>query len=192
MGLPSPTVVEVSEHPDHRQIATFFLGWAFVTSLQCLLSSGVHSDVRRRFCGTRALNTDSEKASAYETMSNITIRSVHPSFMFVLSLCFMFASIAYFASLLSFDSGGVTVCAFVVAWGGLSAQFGRLVALSIILVALRQLGIGRFETSIYVGWLVAGLGIVFANYAIGTGSIRFAQTRFCVSSSLICPVSTTS
>ncbi len=128
MGLPSPTVVEVSEHPDQyacsrcnhpapalfnlssRQIATFFLGWAFVTSLQCLLSSGVHSDVRRRFCGTRALNTDSEKASAYETMSNITIRSVHPSFMFVLSLCFMFASIAYFASLLSFDSGGVTVC----------------------------------------------------------------------------------
>ncbi|KAF9055311.1 hypothetical protein BDZ89DRAFT_1055902, partial [Hymenopellis radicata] len=169
MGAPSPTVVEVSEHPDHRQIATFFLGWAFVTSLQCLLSSGV----RRRVCGTRTPSSDSEKASGYETMimSNITIRSVHPSFMFVLSLCFMFASIAYFASLLSFDSGGGTVCAFVVAWGGLSAQFGRLVGLSIILVALRQLGIGRLETLIYVGWLVAGLGVVFANYAVGTGSI---------------------
>ncbi len=51
------------------------------------------------------------------------------------------------------------VAAFVVAWGGLSVQFARLVALFLLLFALRRSGIKRLETFAYLAWLLCGLGV---------------------------------
>lgn len=48
--------------------------------------------------------------------------------------------------------------AFVVAWGGMSAQSARLVGLLILLVHLKRLGITRWERISFTIWLVVGLG----------------------------------
>lgn len=78
--------------------------------------------------------------------------------LFALPLCFLFASVAQFASLLAFPLNGDATCgpssfihrhkpsqislAFVVAWGGMAAQSGRLVGALIVIFELRKMGIG--------------------------------------------------
>lgn len=48
--------------------------------------------------------------------------------------------------------------AFVVAWGGMAAQAAQLVGLVMLLIDMRQLGVSRVESLIFVVWLVIGIG----------------------------------
>ncbi|CAL1700693.1 unnamed protein product [Somion occarium] len=62
-------------------------------------------------------------------VSSINRSHDRTSLIFTLNLCFVFASIAFFLSLLSFK-GGVrweTGCTFVVAWGGMASRSARLI-----------------------------------------------------------------
>lgn len=88
-----------------------------------------------------------------------------------LALCFACASVAHFASLLQYTTGGETACAFVVAWGGTAAQAGRLTGLLILSLELKKLAVRRRE--IYFLWalLLALLGLIFANNAISIGTL---------------------
>ncbi|KAJ7228611.1 hypothetical protein GGX14DRAFT_413912 [Mycena pura] len=88
---------------------------------------------------------------------------------FALPLCFLFASVAQFASLLAFPSSGDATCAFVVAWGGMAAQSGRLVGALIVIFELRRMGIARWEFWVAIVLLIIGIGFIFLNNAVAVG-----------------------
>lgn len=165
MGTPSPTVIEVGEHPDHRQIATFFLGWLLSYSFQTLLSSGAIQHLFK----TNARSTDFEKGDTDN--SPLLVSAMHPLALAVLCFCFGSAGIAQFGSLLTFTYDFDVACSFAVAWGAISANLGRLVALSIILCSLRRLGVGKIESVAYLTWIIAGLVLVFVTTGTGIGSL---------------------
>ncbi|RDB22494.1 hypothetical protein Hypma_010137 [Hypsizygus marmoreus] len=178
-GLDSPTISEFIAHPDYQQISAFFLGAVFITSLQ--YSSTWFRGFLQRM-GTwvsrsrsKAIDIEdscSEKISIAQS-SKPARAGKHQSLVFTLSICFAFASIAYFGSLLSFSTNdGGALCAFVVAWGGMAAQTARIVGLAILFLELRDLGIPRVEFYAIMGWLCLGMVLVFINNAIGTGITR--------------------
>ncbi|KAK0230725.1 hypothetical protein IW262DRAFT_424766 [Armillaria fumosa] len=172
MGPPR-IVEEVSEHPDHRQIATFFLGWVFITAINNMATSAFLQNIAA-LVFSRSRRSSRENLGEIEHCDNglgspFKLTTDCPILLFMLSLFFISASIASFTSLLFFSSEAEPLCSFVVAWGGLSVQFARLVALFLLLFALRRSGIKRLETFAYLAWLLCGLGLEFANYAVGTG-----------------------
>ncbi|KAG7449161.1 uncharacterized protein BT62DRAFT_1002733 [Guyanagaster necrorhizus] len=172
MGVVNPIVQDVSKHPDHRQVATFFLGWVFITAINNMATSTFLQNVAARIFSRshRSSQKDNpEIDDASGLLFNLT--SDCPVLLFLLSLFFMSASIACFTSLLSFHSETGALCSFVAAWGGLSVLFARVVALFLLLFALRRLGIKRLETFIYLVWILCGLGLDFVNYAVGTGTL---------------------
>ncbi|KAK0491078.1 hypothetical protein IW261DRAFT_1413459 [Armillaria novae-zelandiae] len=174
MGPPS-IADEVGEHPDHRQIATFFLGWVFITAINNMATSTFLQNIAA-LVFSRSRRSSRENLEEIEHCDNgldspFKLTTDCPVLLFMLSLFFISASIAFFTSLLFFRSGAIPLCSFVVAWGGLSVQFARLVALILLLFTLRRSGIKRLETSAYLAWLLCGLGLEFANYAVGTGDL---------------------
>ncbi|KAK0190893.1 hypothetical protein F5146DRAFT_1046206 [Armillaria mellea] len=174
MGPPN-IAEEISEHPDHRQIATFFLGWVFITAINNMATSAFLQNIVA-LVFSRSRRSSHENLGKIEHCDNdlsspFKLTTDCPILLFMLSLFFISASIASFISLLLFHSKTDPLCSFVVAWSGLSVQFARLVALFLLLFALRRSGIKRLETFAYLAWLLCGLGLEFANYAVGTGTL---------------------
>ncbi|KAK0487014.1 hypothetical protein EDD18DRAFT_657465 [Armillaria luteobubalina] len=174
MGPPG-IVLEVIEHPDHRQIATFFLGWVFITAVSNMATSSFLQNIAA-LVYSRSRRSPRENLGEIEQCDNglgspFKLTTDCPILLFMLPLFFISASIASFTSLLFFRLEAEPLCSFVVAWGGLSVQFARLVALFLLLFALRRSGIKRLETFAYLVWLLCGLGLEFANYAVGTGTL---------------------
>ncbi|KAJ7682761.1 hypothetical protein DFH06DRAFT_1162063 [Mycena polygramma] len=171
------TTTNFSVHPDFRQVSTFALGWVFITSLSCILSSVLLQRLFG-FIRGRSVSHDPERSIASEKLS---IRSFDPenkldhrhgysnTALFALPLCFLFASVAQFASLLAFPLSGDATCAFVVAWGGMAAQSGRLVGALIVIFELRKLGIAQWEFWAAIVWLIIGIGFIFLNNAVSVG-----------------------
>jgi hypothetical protein len=107
-----------------RQVAAFALGWVFFYSIQCL-AADISSRLARRFkvkCPIQRARADLEKADHnarkasltqqvdVASAENLRVRGNNPVLKTTLVLCFVFASVAYFASLMSFkvsskDSG---------------------------------------------------------------------------------------
>lgn len=109
-----------------RQICTFFLGWVFITSISCLLSSSLVQGLLWK-CRTVLIPSTpaDERSSRFDVESihfektpslmtkntDVILKGDSPSLFFILSLCFTFASLAHFASLLTFTpNGGETAC----------------------------------------------------------------------------------
>ncbi|KII95155.1 hypothetical protein PLICRDRAFT_48118 [Plicaturopsis crispa FD-325 SS-3] len=92
-----------------------------------------------------------------------------------MSLCFAFASIAYFASLLTFSPTSGPACAFFIAWGGMASQVAPLVGLLVLSCELRSLGVARSESLVF--WILLGIGLVmvFATNAISIGTTKVVQ-----------------
>ncbi|KAJ7781198.1 hypothetical protein B0H16DRAFT_1497416 [Mycena metata] len=165
-------------HPDYRQVSTFALGWVFVTSLSCLLSSVL---IQRLFGYFRPRKTEASDPEGAYVSEKLSVRSLDiehnldlghgysNTALFALPLCFLFASVAQFASLLAFPLGGDATCAFVVAWGGMAAQSGRLVGALIVIFELRKMGIARWEFWAAIAWLIIGIGFIFLNNAVSVG-----------------------
>jgi len=172
-----------------RPISSFFLGAVFITGLN--YSSSWFQGLLSRYGGqiTRARQSNiedglSEKPSTLDSGSpsmRFASSSDNLTLAFALSLCFVFASIARFTSLLSFQPDGAAVCAFVIAWGGMAAQTARLVGLVMLFSELRYLGINKWESIAFIVWTIAGVVFVFVNNAIGTGIISpMVMTGFAV------------
>ncbi|KAJ7068315.1 hypothetical protein C8F01DRAFT_603970 [Mycena amicta] len=162
-------------HPDYRQVATFALGWVFVTSLNNIISSVLVQRFVVFIRGRSTVSADPERSYVSEKLS---LRSVDTSNIrhgysntafFALPLCFLFASVAQFGSLLAFPTGADAACAFVVAWGGMAAQSGRLVGALIVIFELRRMGIAQWEFWVAIVWLIIGIGFIFLNNAISVG-----------------------
>jgi hypothetical protein len=159
-------VDEFLAHPDFRQIAAFFLGWVFISSLNHIISS---VSVRRGFwrCCSFIFR------SSYSDSISLSSGDETPTLSLTLSLCLAFASAAYLASLLTFRPG--QGCSFSVAWGGVSAQCARLVGLIILILELRQLGLPRWESALFWTWLFIGSVFVFLTNAVTIGVTRSVQ-----------------
>ncbi|CAL1700690.1 unnamed protein product [Somion occarium] len=152
-----------------RLVAAFFLGWVFIYSIQCMLCSVVTWSIAQRiwallrFIGRRLqqsigisplglpVHRSASQTNAPVRMdsdvSSINRSHDRTSLIFTLNLCFVFASIAFFLSLLSFK-GGVrweTGCTFVVAWGGMASRSARLIGILILCLELRRNRIRRWE-----------------------------------------------
>ncbi|KAJ7771413.1 hypothetical protein DFH07DRAFT_804308 [Mycena maculata] len=172
------TTTNFAVHPDYRQVATFALGWVFITSLSCIISSVLIQRLFGLIRGSPSPSSrDPEHYIADEKLSlrSLDIENLDPrhgysnTALFALPLCFLFASIAQFASLLAFPLNGDATCAFVVAWGGMAAQSGRLVGALIVIFELRKMGIARWEFWVAIVWLIIGIGFIFLNNAVAVG-----------------------
>ncbi|KAJ7276443.1 hypothetical protein B0H12DRAFT_1085465 [Mycena haematopus] len=171
------TTTNFAVHPDYRQVSTFALGWVFVTSLSCIISSVLI----QRFFGFIRGSSGSQDLERSLVSEKLSIRSLDienkldlrhgysNTALFALPLCFLFASVAQFASLLAFPLSGDATCAFVVAWGGMAAQSGRLVGALIVLFELRKMGIARWEFWVAIVWLIIGIAFIFLNNAVSVG-----------------------
>ncbi|KAJ6539387.1 hypothetical protein B0H19DRAFT_357705 [Mycena capillaripes] len=167
-----------SVHPDFRQVSTFALGWVFITSLSCIISSALLQRLFGFIRGRSSVSQDPERNIVSEKLSirsldienSLDLRHGYSNTaLFALPLCFLFASVAQFASLLAFPLSGDATCAFVVAWGGMAAQSGRLVGALIVIFELRKLGIARWEFWIAIVWLIIGIAFIFLNNAVAVG-----------------------
>ncbi|KAH7887704.1 hypothetical protein F5I97DRAFT_1862201 [Phlebopus sp. FC_14] len=189
-GSAEPSVNEFLDHPDFRQIAAFFLGWLFICSVSSAALSPAIRDIVRwfRLCvahsslgyldvaGVRALPVFSIKRrrgpSYFDTSSSSSHppRDEHEFLVLLLFLCFTFASVANFSSLLTFSGGnGGTSCAFVIALGGISATCARLLGLVTLSYELRELGVTKFELYTTWLWIFIAIAFAFADYAISVG-----------------------
>ncbi|KAJ7283613.1 hypothetical protein C8J57DRAFT_1676671 [Mycena rebaudengoi] len=169
-------VANFAVHPDYRQVSSFALGWVFITSVSCLLSSSLIQRLfgflgRRTFPSPDAEQSlVSEKTSLQTDNNNLDARyGYFNTALFALPLCFLFASIAQFASLLAFPVSNDATCAFVVAWGGMAAQSGRLVGALIVIFELRRMGVAKWEFWVAIGWLAIGIAFIFFNNAVSVG-----------------------
>ncbi|KAJ7047328.1 hypothetical protein C8F04DRAFT_1058432 [Mycena alexandri] len=176
-GLDESTT-NFSVHPDYRQVSAFALGWVFVTSLSCIISSVLIQRLFGYFRARKTETSDPERAYVSEKMSVRSLDIEHKldighgysnTALFALPLCFLFASVAQFASLLAFPLSGDATCAFVVAWGGMAAQSGRLVGALVVIFELRKMGIARWEFWVAIVWLIIGIGFIFLNNAVSVG-----------------------
>ncbi|KIJ20057.1 hypothetical protein PAXINDRAFT_96331 [Paxillus involutus ATCC 200175] len=192
-GSAVPSVNEFLQHPDFRQIAAFFLGWVFICSLLSIASSPTANSLARwltshvsarlssafsNSAGTSTAASCAEKRpldllSLHNHDSNLHSREDH-FLTLMLFVCFAFAGLANFSSLLTFDAGsGSSVCAFVVAWGGISACCGRLFGLVALCIELHKLHVTKFEIYAMVVLLFAAVALVFAEYAVSIGTTEF-------------------
>lgn len=188
------SISEFLEHPDHPQIASFFLGWVFICSLLCIVTSPVMRHLYRK-C-SRAFNqglqletnfrnengalwTNSEKPlqTLYWGDRSSSVKSLedeHSALVLLLSLCFAFASVAHFSSLLSFNSSsGSSACAFVVSLGGISAACARFMGLIILNIDLRKFELWHWEIYLAWSWLFVGGVFVVVTYAISVGAVAY-------------------
>lgn len=166
-GEDNPSVDEFLAHPDFRQIAAFFLGFVFINSLHHIISSAAVRRVFGRCCSFIFRRS-------YSDNSPLPLKDGTQTLAPTLSLCFAFASVAYFGSLLTFRPNGLGVgCSFAVAWGGISAQCARLVGLIILILELRRLGLPRWENALFWTWLFIGSVLVFLTNAVTIGVTRF-------------------
>lgn len=190
-------ISEILEHPDYRQIASFFLGWVFICSLLCIVTSPVMSHLYRMcykaFDEQRGLRLDTNFRNGHSTNYNNLEKpsidtlfwgdrnsSIRPleeensALVLLLSLCFAFASVAHFSSLLSFNSNsGASACAFLVALGGISTACARFIGLIILNLDLRKFQLWRWEIYLAWSWLVVAGGFVVATCAVSAGTVAY-------------------
>lgn len=69
--------------------------------------------------------------------------------------------------------------AFLVAWGGIAAQSARLLGLLKLSLDLKRLGVSRWETLVFWGWLLVALG-KHDSYSHGShpDHVRSGHVRF--------------
>ncbi|KAG6831588.1 hypothetical protein H0H92_009061 [Tricholoma furcatifolium] len=177
--MADPSISEFIAHPDYQQVAAFFLGAVFITSLNYSSRwiQGYFYLFKTWISRKRSMPKDAEnnieKSSIAPSISSVQAAEYH-NLIFTITLCFTFASLAFFGSLLSFSTSGGAACAFLVAWGGMAAQTARVIALLVLLLELKALGIAKIELYGSLLCLFVEMILVFVNNALGTGILRLA------------------
>lgn len=190
------TVRELLNHPDFRSISTFFLGWAFFSSLHHVQDS-VFMRIQVRRCkglfahahsGGRpvtAMEAGQEhteyladrKHDPWYTRNADSIerlrREESATLTFLLSVSFGIASLSQFFSLLSFGPGQTseTSCAFVIAFGDIASQGARIIGLLLLGFELRRRHVVRWEFWLILICLVIVFALVFGDIAAGIGLV---------------------
>lgn len=191
------SISDFLEHPDYRQIASFFLGWVFICSLICIVTSPVICRLYRMcynaFDDRRGLAADANFRNGHGTLwnnsekpsidtlfwgdrnsSTKSLEEENAALVLLLSFCFAFASVAHFSSLLSFNSNsGASACSFLVALGGISTACARFMGLIILNLDLRKFELWRWEIYLAWSWLFIGGGFVVATCAMSAGTVAY-------------------
>lgn len=191
------SISDFLEHPDYRQIASFFLGWVFICSLICIVTSPVicrlYQMCHNSFDDRRGLAADAHYCNGHDTLwnnsekhpidtlfwgdrnsSTQSLEEENAALVLLLSFCFAFASVAHFSSLLSFNSNsGASACSFLVALGGISTACARFMGLIILNLDLRKFEIWRWEIYLAWSWLFVGGGFVVATCATSAGTVAY-------------------
>ncbi|KAF8579320.1 hypothetical protein K439DRAFT_1638070 [Ramaria rubella] len=191
-GLDEPSISEFLQHPSYHQVATFFLGFVFITCIHFTIHiphaivrrvrlsiqghratplGGVGLEANRQF-GDEKVHGWLGSNRSHHTSSSFPIRPESNTLALSLTICFGMASVANFGSLLEFSQkNGLAGCAFLVAWGGMAAQSGRILGLLKLSLDLRKLGVHRWESFLFWGWLVVAMVVMFVTNAISVGFI---------------------
>jgi len=120
-GLQDPSTIEFLQNPDFRQMASFFLGWVFLYSVQLIARSKIcHAllSFNRPFSQPRSRSTPDLEAHTSRAPNTMPPEKSDNTFsrrqllhaneghalILTLSLCFASASIAHFISLLDFST----------------------------------------------------------------------------------------
>lgn len=191
------SISDFLEHPDYRQIASFFLGWVFICSLICIVTSPVicrlYQMCHNSFDDRRGLAADAHYCNGHDTLwnnsekhpidtlfwgdrnsSTQSLEEENAALVLLLSFCFAFASVAHFSSLLSFNSNsGASACSFLVALGGISTACARFMGLIILNLDLQKFEVWRWEIYLAWSWLFVGGGFVVATCATSAGTVAY-------------------
>ncbi|KAI0081771.1 hypothetical protein K474DRAFT_1139518 [Panus rudis PR-1116 ss-1] len=147
---------------NYRMVAAFFLGGVFVLALQQILCSRSLADSWTKLRRSLGLTRRPPAPNA---------RHDRTSLIFILNLCFVFAAITQFLSLLVFRNnvGWQTGCTFVVAWGGMAARCARLVGLLVLYLELRPKSKWQRESWAVFPMFLVALGLIVATNATSIG-----------------------
>jgi len=171
-------------NPDWRQIAAFFLGWVFFSSVRhiwyaCFLRETIKS-AALAFCNVfrdhRGTTTDVEKNRTLHRANRLNMDMEHlPNrfFTIFLLLCaFATSSLSQFLSLLIFGRGDGTLCAITLALGLGASIAGRVIGLFMTSLELKhQYGARFYELIIYWFLLLSVLGVTASTIFFSLGSI---------------------
>lgn len=190
------TVRELLDHPDFRSISTFFLGWAFFSSLHYVQDSAFMRIQVRRCKGlfahahpggrsVTAMEAGRErteyladrKHDPWYTRNADSIerlrREESATLTFLLSVSFGIASLSQFFSLLSFGPGQTSQmsCAFVIAFGDIASQGARIIGLLLLGFELKRRHVVRWEFWLILACLAIVFALIFGDIAAGIGLV---------------------
>jgi hypothetical protein len=179
-GTTEPSVGEFIHNPQFRQVASFFLGTVFMTSMRYIALSPLSSAGPRTapHCRSSPGLSDEKSIWSFDPCLNqsrmIVQHQEFPFLTFFLNLCVALASSGHFISVLVFSTEKVA-CAFSVAWGNMAAQLSRLIALIILFQYLRSAGMKALEYTCSWVLLLLSLGLAFGNTAVSVGILKPLQ-----------------
>ncbi|KAI9001013.1 hypothetical protein BD414DRAFT_473378 [Trametes punicea] len=189
----NPLTAQVLHNPDFRATAGFLLGCVFWSSISFLYRSQFFQLLARvcwRFVRSRhdpcQTNDVEAPAPLRASKGEIHGRAIGPfddqsslngsGLVFTLNLCFCFASLAKFCSILAYDAGRADpACAFTIAWGSMADQAAHLVGLLILCLGLKQRYTMKIEFGCLCAALVVLLSFILAFNATNTGNVVSIQ-----------------
>jgi len=178
-------VNDFMNHPDFRLVASFSLGWVFLSSLHYIWTSAFVWELvwifkvscsRLRGKSEPVVPTDlqhekpnrAHQPSAVRT-ADLYRRKQRDKLVLLLCMAFLLASMSSFLSLLDFDPhGGGAACAFVIALGAIASQAARVFGLLIFGLELRRQMSGLWE--LWAFWLALTLATLLKGVTVGLGS----------------------
>lgn len=192
-GIRDQDPVRFARDVFHRVFAAFFLGWVFVFSSQHLFAQARIALSRRLDRARQQSNVHnhdmpnpvlSEKLAGFDLASPQSVdceHREHSHLTSALALSFAMAALTQAISLGYFDvSGGSAACAFVVAWGSMSAQSAHVIGLLILSFDLAAHDVKRWQLLVLWTWLAVTIVLVFVSSATNIGTLvelRFAPDR---------------
>ncbi|KAI6047147.1 hypothetical protein EDC04DRAFT_2621927 [Pisolithus marmoratus] len=191
LPVSEPSVNELLQHPDSRQVATFFVGWVFALSAVCILSSSV-AYVKRGMSSSQPTLRLSRLFPVIDYWAHKAVRlpktldrpteaenlggGAISIAVFMLYISFALACLAKFVSLLTFTAAsGPFACAFSISWSGISSVCGRLWGLLTVCHELRKLGATWIEVYMLYFGIITVLALAIAEYTISTGVAKLAS-----------------
>ncbi|KAK7695847.1 hypothetical protein QCA50_000485 [Cerrena zonata] len=181
--------LQAATEVNFRLLAAFALGWALFYSVQCIVSSpfvyglGYKARLFLQQSGQDSSVLPVHSATAINGFFPIRMNSQtstfyrahdHTSLVFTLNLCFIFASLSMFMSLIFFNPGVAwdTGCTFLIAWAGMASRSARLIGILILCLELRRNRVRKWEMWGLWAALSIAVALMFTMNALSLGKLE--------------------
>lgn len=177
-------VDDFMNHPDFRLVASFSLGWVFLSSLHYIWMSAFVWELVWIFKATSSrlrgkakpvVPTDRQHERSNKAHQPSSIRTADlnrckqwDTLVLLLCMAFLLASLSSFLSLLDFNPNSNAACAFVVALSAIACQAARVFGLLILGLSLRHQMSGLWE--LWAFWSSVALVTALNGVTAGLGS----------------------
>ncbi|KAN0124571.1 hypothetical protein V8E53_015803 [Lactarius tabidus] len=171
-------------HPDFRLVASFSLGWVFLSSLHYIWMSAFVWELVWTFKATfnrlrgkpkpvLPTNRQHDKSNKAHQLSSVRTadlyrRKQRDTLVLLLCMAFLLASLSSFLSLLDFNPNSNAACASVVALSAIACQAAHVFGLLILGLSLRHQIAGLWELRAF--WSSLTLVTVLNGVTVGLGS----------------------